>query len=256
MTLYTYIILNTSTPRFDWYNTVNLAGWRKTVRLEDLNWMDVENYLQQDDRLMLVLGACEQHAYLSLLTDAKIPTVLADLASQKTGVLVAPALPFGISPHFTAYPGTISLRTETLLNVVDDLIRSTYRSGFRRILVLNGHGGNHPAKSRLVELVNELPGLKIAWYEWWQSHSIEAVMIKHGLKGYHASWLEAFPFVRVGELPVETKIPPAYRGLLGAEETRSVFGDGSFGGPYQVDPAVLDEILAAAVADVLELLEF
>ncbi len=51
------------------------------MRLEDLNWMDVEKYLAQDDRLMLVLGACEQHAYLSLLTDIKIPLALADSAS-------------------------------------------------------------------------------------------------------------------------------------------------------------------------------
>ncbi len=226
------------------------------MRLEELNWMDVEGYLQKDDRLMLVLGACEQHAYLSLLTDARIPAVLADLASEKTGVLTAPALPFGVSPHFCAYPGTISLRTETLLNVVEDLVRSVYRTGFRRLLVLNGHAGNQAAKTRLVELANELPGLKIGWYEWWLSHSIEAIMVRHELKGYHASWLEAFPFVQVSDLPAEAKTPPAYRGLLDAEETRRVFGDGSFGGPYKVETAVMDEILAAAVADVLELLNF
>jgi len=42
------------------------------MRMEDLNWMEVEGYLQREDRLILVLGACEQHGYLSLLTDAKI----------------------------------------------------------------------------------------------------------------------------------------------------------------------------------------
>ena len=47
------------------------------MRSEDLNWMDVENYLKTDDRLMLVTGACEQHGYLSLLTDVKIPMALA-----------------------------------------------------------------------------------------------------------------------------------------------------------------------------------
>ncbi len=226
------------------------------MRLEELNWMDVEKYLQRDDRLMVVLGACEQHGYLSLLTDTKIPAALADAASQNTGVLVAPALPFGVSPHYSAYPGTISLRTETLLDVVADLLRSVHRNGFRRILVLNGHAGNQAAKTRLVELINELPGLKIAWYEWWLSHSVEAVMIRRELKGYHASWMEAFPFVRVCDLPEETKIPPSYRGLLGAEETRKLFGDGSLGGPYQVDPAIMDEIFTAALADVLELLQF
>ena len=57
------------------------------MRFEDLSWFDVEKYLQNEDRLMLVLGACEQHGYLSLLTDSKIPLALADAASQQTGVI-------------------------------------------------------------------------------------------------------------------------------------------------------------------------
>jgi len=51
------------------------------VRFDELNWMDVERYLESDDRLMIVLGACEQHAYLSLATDVKVPLALADAAS-------------------------------------------------------------------------------------------------------------------------------------------------------------------------------
>src|SRR5512146_1827229 len=111
------------------------------MRFEDANWMDVENYLQADDRLMLVLGACEQHGYLSLLTDARVPQALADAASRQTGVLVAPAVNFGISNYFLTYPGTLSLRTATFLDLVEDIVRSAYGYGFRRLLVLNGHGG-------------------------------------------------------------------------------------------------------------------
>ena len=92
------------------------------MRLEDLNWFDVESYLQHDDRLILVLGACEQHGYLSLLTDVKIPLTLADAASQQSGVLVAPALNFGASPYFLTYPGTLSLRVSTLLDLVEDRV--------------------------------------------------------------------------------------------------------------------------------------
>jgi creatinine amidohydrolase/Fe(II)-dependent formamide hydrolase-like protein len=77
------------------------------MRIEELNWMDVEKYLLQDDRLMLVVGATEQHGYLSLATDNNIPLAMADAASQKTGILVAPPLNFGVSPYFTTYPGTI-----------------------------------------------------------------------------------------------------------------------------------------------------
>ena len=226
------------------------------MRLEELNWMDVESYLQNDDRLIFVLGSCEQHAYLSLLSDVKVPLALADAASQHTGVLVAPPVNFGISPYFKAYPGTFSLRLNTFVDLVEDLVRSAFAGGFRRLVFLNGHGGNDPARARLYELANELPGLRLAWYSWWQSHSVEAIARKYGLKPAHANWLEAFSFTRVSELPQEEKIPPSIPGLLSAEQARQIFGDGSFGGPYQVQEAILDELFNTSLADVLQLLAF
>jgi len=226
------------------------------MRLEDLNWFDVEGYLENNDRLMLVLGACEQHGYLSLLTDSKIPLAFADAASQKTGVLVGPALNFGVSPYFLAYPGTISLRLSTLLDVAEDLVRSLYRGGFHRILILNGHGGNDPVRGRLYELANQLPDLRLAWYTWWESHSVEVIAQQHELKSYHAGWIEAFSFCQVAELPEGGKTPPRVSGLLGADQARQVYGDGVFGGPYQVDPAIMHEIYTAAVEDITHLLKF
>jgi creatinine amidohydrolase len=226
------------------------------MRLEDLNWMDVENYLKNDDRLIVVLGACEQHGYLSLLTDVKVPLALADAASQQTGVLVSPPLNFGSSPYFLAYPGTFSLRLSTLLDVVEDLVRSAYRHGFRRILVLNGHGGNDPGRGRLYEVADQSPGLSLAWYAWWTASSVLEVAQRHQLKPAHANWLEAFPFTTVGMLPEGEKLPPSVPGLLGAREARQVYGDGSFGGPYRVDPDVMEELFTAALRDVLQLLQF
>jgi len=226
------------------------------MRSEELNWFDVENYLQQEDRLMLVLGACEQHAYLSLTTDVRIPLALADAAAGKTGVLVAPAVNFGASPYFLAYPGTLSLRITTLLDLVEDLLRSAYGQGFRRILVLNGHGGNDPVRLRLYELASALPGLRLAWYSWWTSHSVTEVARHFELKPAHANWLEAFPFTLVSELPEGEKQPPYIPGLLGAAEARRVYGDGSFGGPYLAPAAVMDAVFEAALKDVVELLEF
>jgi creatinine amidohydrolase len=226
------------------------------MRLEELNWFDVENYLKTDDRLLLVLGACEQHGYLSLSTDAKIPLALADSASLQTGVLVAPPLHFGASPYFLAYPGTISLRITTLLDVAEDIVRSVYRQGFRRLVILNGHGGNDPVRARLAEIMDDMPGLQIAWYSWWSSASVTAAAAKHGLKSYHAAWIEAFPITRVGELPSGEKHPPKAPGLLGAERVREIYGDGVFGGPYAVDETILDEIFATALQDIVNLLHF
>lgn len=227
------------------------------MRLEDLNWMDVENYLKQDDRLILVIGACEQHGYLSLLTDIKIPISLADAASQKTGVIVAPPMNFGSSPYFVTYPGTISLRLSTLMDAVEDIVRSVHTQGFKRLLILNGHGGNNGVKSRLVELASELPGLQFQWYSWWLAHSVEEVALRHDLKPSHANWLEAFPFTLVGELPSVEKLPPVVPSeVMDARTTREVYADGSFGGPYSVSAGIMQEIFAASLEDVLQLLKF
>src|SRR5512142_2325567 len=158
------------------------------MRFEELSWFDVQSYLEKEDRLIVVLGACEQHGYLSLLSDVKIPLALADAASQQSGVMVAPPLNFGVSPYFLTYPGTISLRVSTFLDAVEDIVRSLYGHGFRRFLVLNGHGGNDPARARLTESANDLPGIRIAWYAWWTAHSVTEKAMEHGLKSYHAAW--------------------------------------------------------------------
>ncbi len=227
------------------------------MRFEDLNWMDVEKYLQGDDRLMLVLGACEQHATLSLLTDIKIPLALADSASTQTGVLVAPPLNFGFSQYFREYPGTLSLRVPTLIAAVEDIVRSAHHSGFRRVLILNGHGGNTPVNDHLNDVINDLPGMQIRWYQWWDSHSVETVAMKHNLKPAHANWLEAFPFTLVGEVPEGEKVPPRVpSSIMDAATARQVYGDGSFGGRYRVEDGIMREVLEAALEDILLLLRF
>ncbi len=226
------------------------------MRLSDLNWFDVESYLENDDRIMIVIGSCEQHGYLSLHTDTKIPLALADAAAQQTHVLVAPPINFGASPYFLAYPGTISLRIATLMNLIEDIVRSLYGQGFRRILILNGHGGNSPISGRLYEIANDLPDLRIGWYAWWQSHTLEPIISKYELKPYHGSWFEAFPFTKVAELPEGEKTPPSVPGLVGAAEAREIYGDGVFGGKYQASDEIMQEIFEVCVADVLQKLKF
>jgi creatinine amidohydrolase len=226
------------------------------MRLEDLNWLDVQSYLEQDDRLIFVIGACEQHAYLSLLTDVKIPLALADAASLRSNVLVAPPMNFGCSPYFLMYPGTISLRASTLLDVIEDLVKSAYGQGFKRMLFLNGHGGNDLGRSRLYELANQLVDLKIRWYSWWLANSVSQVAQKYGIKPAHANWLEAFSFTKVGDNPDGEKVPPVIPGLVGADQARTIYGDGSFGGIYEVSSEIMAEVFEAALGDVLQQLEF
>ena len=226
------------------------------MRLSEMNWMQVESYLSEDDRLMVVLGATEQHGYLSLLTDVAIPMRLAEAASVESGVLVAPPVNFGCSPYFLAYPGTISLRVETLLAVVEDLLRSAYGQGFRRVLVLNGHGGNRVAQTFLNELANQLPEIEVQWYDWWLSPVADQVAEKHGLQKSHANWLEAVEYTTVVDLPEEEKPMLGRPAAMAAKKLRQFYGDGSFGGAYEADEVVMEEMFTACLAEVLALLDF
>jgi creatinine amidohydrolase len=83
------------------------------MRLWDANWEQVEAYLERDDRVVVPLGSTEQHGVLSLGTDAILCELAAAEAAAPLGIPVLPALPFGLTPTFTAYPGTINLREAT-----------------------------------------------------------------------------------------------------------------------------------------------
>jgi len=222
------------------------------MRLEDLNWMDVEAYLKHDDRVMLILGSTEQHGYLSLAADTRIPQALADAASERTGVLVAPALAYGVSPYFEAYPGTLSLSLATYLRILEELVRGLYRQGFHGVMIVVGHGGNFPALTMLSELANELPDLRLGLHAWFEEPAVTAVAERHQLKGDHANWSEAFSFTRVAELPPGEKQPVEIPPLTGAAETRRLLGDGVFGGAYQAGDEIMHELFDAALTSLVD----
>src|SRR3954451_8403491 len=112
------------------------------MRISDMNWMMVEAYLQRDDRCVLPLGSTEQHAHLSLSTDSILAERLATEAAEPFGVPVFPVLAYGITPYFQAFPGTITVRVETYLSILRDILDALAGQGFKRILIVNGHGGN------------------------------------------------------------------------------------------------------------------
>src|ERR671932_1002087 len=105
------------------------------MRIADLNWMQLEAYLERDDRIVLPLGCTEQHAYLSLATDSILAERVAVEAAEPLDVPVLPALAYGVTPYFGAYPGSPSLTRETYVAVLRELVDSLGAQGFRRLLV-------------------------------------------------------------------------------------------------------------------------
>ena len=161
------------------------------VLLSEMGWPDVQEYLRHDDRMILVVGSTEQHGrHMSFASDVWQPWEIARRLSDQTGVLLAPSINYGMSLHHLGFPGSLSLRPHTLVSVIVDLLESAYQHGFRRILILNGHGGNTASiQTALAEALNELHGLDVRVGIWWREPEVKAVMDEAfpGEAGGHAN---------------------------------------------------------------------
>jgi creatinine amidohydrolase len=226
------------------------------MRFRDLNWMQVEAYLQDDDRVLLPVGSTEQHAYLSLETDNILAERIACEAAEPVGVPVLPVLPYGIAPGFAAFPGSPSLRLETFAGVLRDILDSLHGQGFRRFLIVNGHGGNTPVRAVLPEWMARHADAAVLWHEIWDGPPDE-LAAEIDADYDHASWSENFPWTRLAdvELPAERK-PPIVPPRVGRPAAvREALGDGSFGGPYQLPDEDVLRLWTAAVEHLRERLE-
>jgi creatinine amidohydrolase len=162
-------------------------------------------------------------------------------------------MPFGLAPYFSAFPGSMSLRVETLLAVFRDLIASVHRSGFRRVLIVNGHGGNAPVAKLAKELMCDLPEMSIKYHPWWAGDLVTEACRKIDPIGSHASWIENFPWTRLASAPAPEGQKPIvdYKQLdiSNPRDARALLGDGNFGGDYQKPDEVMMEIWKVGVAE-------
>jgi creatinine amidohydrolase len=229
------------------------------MRIADMNWMQVEARVKADDRCILPLGSTEQHGYLSLCVDMILAEKVALDAAEPLGVPVFPVMPYGLAPYFNAYPGSISLKLETLAAVYRDLIDSVKRAGFRRILIVNGHGGNAPIGALAIELMAEHPELAIKFHSWWNAPKTWAKAQAIDPSGSHANWMENFPWTRLAHAAVpdgaKGSVDMALMRALPPDGVRRILGDGSFGGVYQKPDADMFELWRIGVEETRQALE-
>jgi creatinine amidohydrolase len=229
------------------------------MRIQDCNWMQLEEYLRGDDRIVLPLGSIEQHAYLSLAVDVILSERVSVEAAEPLGVPVMPSLPYGITPYFAAYPGSPTLSVETYQAVVRELLDSLYGQGFRRFLLVNGHGGNDPGGTAGAEWSGTHPEAQVVWHNWWNGPRTWEVVQSIDRDASHASWLENFPWTRLAAVtqPSERK-PMADISTMRAmdpADVRELLGDGSLGGLYERPDDDVLRVWQAGVEEVRDLIE-
>jgi creatinine amidohydrolase len=146
-------------------------------RLELCTWREVEQYLARERAVILPIGSTEQHGPNGILgTDSICAEAIARRVGAEAGVLVAPTIWVGMARHHMAFPGTLTLRPETLMAVLRDHVVSLHQHGFRGMVFVNGHGGNvATASAALTHVRDDLPDARIEWIDWFRCEPVQAL---------------------------------------------------------------------------------
>jgi creatinine amidohydrolase len=234
------------------------------MQLQLMSWPEVESYLEENIGVIVPIGATEQHGPTGLIgTDAICAETFARRAGELVGALVGPTLTVGMSEHHMRFPGSVTLRPTTLIAVVRDVILAFARHGFRRIFVVNGHGGNTASiNAAFYEAYGEAPrlladgnDLRCLNTEWWSTPSAERLSAElfGDRDGDHASASEvsvaaaAYPdFVKTAELAEE---PPPTTRLFGPDDFRRRYPEGRMGSHPELASVEAGERIIAEVAE-------
>ncbi|UCC41071.1 MAG: creatininase family protein [Candidatus Aminicenantes bacterium] len=209
----------------------------KTIRMEDMNWPDIKEAIAKGFTTVVIgIGSNEQHGpHLPEKTDSLIADAISYRVAEKLeNVLQAPTIRLGCSEHHLAFPGTISLRSETLKSIISDYIESLEKHGFRTVVLLPCHGGNFTSVQEAIdELKERHPQLRIIGYTNLKGFIDAQINIakEFGITpeegGAHAGEIEtSFVLALEEHLVAKERFTPGYLGPLGEKEIKIILEKG------------------------------
>ncbi|MFD7562986.1 creatininase family protein [Streptomyces tendae] len=182
-------------------------------RLTELTWREVRRAGEQGIAV-LPIGSQEQHAgHLpmgtdTLLVEEVLDRALAVLDEEPSApeVVRLPALPFGHSPHHL-FAAAVSLSAATLGAVLDDVLDSLVTSGYRRVMVVNGHGGNDEIMRLAVKRFALRARVTVAACSYWTVTADEDEAGRPDVTPGHAGWFETSLMLAARPELVRTPVP-------------------------------------------------
>jgi len=142
----------------------------KSQNLQDYSWIRLAMIVPElTDRVILPIGTVESHGAVPIGADNIIPLNLAEHMVESCNALVAPAINHGITgTSVSQFPGSITVRPEVFEEYLYDVLKDLVRTGFRNILIVNGHGGNTDAAKRAIGRIHQEFSAHIMMVEWWK----------------------------------------------------------------------------------------
>jgi creatinine amidohydrolase len=240
------------------------------TRLDTLSWPAVREYLEQDDRVILVFGSTENNgAHLPLGSDTIAAEAVAEEAALRTDVLVAPTIPWGNSSVNMGFAGTITLDPPLLAQLVGGICSSLAFHGFRRFAVVSGHYGNVWPVASVAETLRDR-GLLVAQLDLWRTVERECrdlAVTKKMPFGHGGEMMTSVVTAAGGvsdsarmtvELPDESyglKYYRTYPAVMGFAAWDEVSGSGGVGDPTAASEVAGREAITRVASVLVELLE-
>ena len=158
---------------------------RDISTLASLTWPEVAQLADNDAVVVVPVGTIEQHGlHLPLDTDNRIAEGFAHSAVAQCPpgtAVVGPTVPFGLSEHLADFPGAVFHTTRTLIDVLTEVYSSLARSGFKRVLAINGHGSNvSPLELASREALFRHPSHLFASVSWWELGDVRDLAVAEG----------------------------------------------------------------------------
>jgi hypothetical protein len=132
-----------------------------------MSWKEAEEVFNISDTVILPVGTIHAHGPAPLSIDYTSVEVIAKEVGKRTGILTLPVVAYGENEKQKYYPGSIAISPDTLKSYCIDIFTSLRRNGIRKVLILNGHGGNREALIGAARVVRKY-GMIIGIQEWWK----------------------------------------------------------------------------------------
>ncbi|MCC7426910.1 MAG: creatininase family protein [Alphaproteobacteria bacterium] len=152
--------------------------------LKDMTFVEFRQRIAREKPVILIpLGSQEEQGPNAPMGDWMLTEALADRIAAQAGAVAAPTIPFGYADYFRPVPGGIQFRAGTFRAVLRDVLDGFLDHGLDRLLVFNGHSGNHPLIDETLRIVRRERGVIVPWVNVWRMMTPEVWKAAHGEAG-------------------------------------------------------------------------
>lgn len=159
-------------------------------RYDELSWPEINDAIEDEAMVLVPVGATEDHGHhLPVDVDREIVETICDrTAAMREDALLFPTIDHGYLPHHMDFPGGITIGWETYVNYMIDICVSLAHHGFRKILLVNGHGSNHHLLQLVVrQVILQYPEVHCAMLSWWELEEVREAAREHREAGPHGT---------------------------------------------------------------------